>query len=266
MCNAGARSTPSGRCEAPRSASARPRRDASADRCTACRWRSRTSSTSRACRRGPTAARALQRRRRQRRRDRAGAQDRRRDRAGQGAHHGVRLLRSLAGAQSPQPRAHARRLELRIGGGGGRRHGADGGGHADGRLGQPAGGLLRHCRLQAEHAQPADVRHHAAGPVLRYARLLRLERRRRGLPSTRRSRRPSCDPEARSTQPQRSLSAFPTTRTSRTLFPKSRPRSAGSRTPSPEPDTRSSGPSRRSRSSGCSDSSARPWPTRPAAP
>ena len=67
----------------------------------ACRWRSRTSSTSRGCRRAPTAARApTAPPAEQRRRNRAGAEGAGRHRAGQGAHHGVRVLRSVAGAQS----------------------------------------------------------------------------------------------------------------------------------------------------------------------
>ena len=79
-------------------------------------------------------------------------------------------------------------------------------------------------------------------PVLRYARASTAGASTTRSLSTRRSRRPSCDPEARSPEPRRSPSAFPTTRTSPTPSPRSRPRSAGSRMPSPEPVTRSSGP------------------------
>ena len=139
---------------------------------------------------------------RQRCRDRAGAEDRRRHRAGQGAHHRVRILRSLAGAQPSQHQAYARRIEFGLGGGGGRGHGADCGRDADGRVGQPAGGLLRHCGIQAEHAQPGDVRHYAAGALLRYAGFLRLERGRCSA-ATRRSRRRFCGSRRRARQRSR---------------------------------------------------------------
>ena len=53
-------------------------------------------------------------------------------------------------AQSARSRAHARRLVLRLGGGGRRRHGAAGDRLADQRLDDPAGGLLRRLRRQAD--------------------------------------------------------------------------------------------------------------------
>ena len=81
--------------------------------------------------------------RQQRRRDRPRAQGAGRRHPRQGAHDRVRLLRSLAGAQSPQPRAYPWRVQLRLGGGGGCRHGAGGRRHADGGLGEPPGRLLR---------------------------------------------------------------------------------------------------------------------------
>ena len=70
---------------------------------------------------------------------------------------------ALRDAQPAQPRAHARRLLLRLGGRGRRRHGAGGARHADRRLGHPPGSVLRHLWFQADasgssRARRADAR------------------------------------------------------------------------------------------------------------
>ena len=70
--------------------------------------------------------------------------------------HRVRLFPRGRNAQSARSRAHARRLVVRLGGGGRRRHGAARGRLADQRLGDPAGLVLRRLRHQA------DARHHLA--------------------------------------------------------------------------------------------------------
>ncbi len=59
-------------------------------------------------------------------------------------------LRAGQDTQSAQPRAHARRLVERFGGRGRRRHGAARRRHADQRLGNSPGIVLRRLRLQAE--------------------------------------------------------------------------------------------------------------------
>ena len=87
--------------------------------------------------------------RRRRRLRRAGAR-RRRDRARQDRHDRIRLLHAGQDRQPAQPGAHARRLVERLGRRGGRRHGAARLRHADRRLGDPPGRVLRRRRLQAE--------------------------------------------------------------------------------------------------------------------
>ena len=124
-------------------------------------------------------------------------------------------------ARNPaQHHAHPRRVEFGLGGGGRGRHGADCGGHADGRLGQPAGSLLRHLGLQAEHAQPVDAsasrrwRH----PTIRQAStagawtMLSTP--------TRRWRRHSCSRSRAAGAGQNWPCAFPTTRTFPMPFPR----------------------------------------------
>jgi hypothetical protein len=58
--------------------------------------------------------------------------------------------------RNPHDPAHAGRVVVGLGGGGGRGHGAAGARHADQRLGDPAGRVLRRGRLQAQlRADPA---------------------------------------------------------------------------------------------------------------
>ena len=121
----------------------------------ACRSRSRTSSASRACRAPPARAssRATARRTRPPRSrnlaggGRAGA---RQDQPGR-VRDGLvqRELRLRPGAEPLGPRARARRLERRLGRGGGGRHRALGDRHRHRRLDPPARLALRHRRAQA---------------------------------------------------------------------------------------------------------------------
>ncbi len=145
-----------------------------------------------------------------------------------------------------------------------RRHGAHRRGHADGRFSQSPGRLLRHRRLQAQHAESADVRDYAAGAVLRYAGLLWLERRRCGLclrgdcakiPARQSTRRSVCAKLAVCILDDPHISD---------AIPEMKAALARRRTPLPTPAMRSRGRARRSLSSGCSRSSAPPQPTRPA--
>ncbi len=62
---------------------------------------------------------------------------------------GVRGERSDGDAQSAQPRSHAGRIVVGLGGGRRRRHDSAGAGNADRRLGDPAGLVLRRRRDQA---------------------------------------------------------------------------------------------------------------------
>ncbi len=75
---------------------------------------------------------------------------RRRGHHGQDGDHRAGHLFARQDAQSAQPGTHARRLVERLRRRGGRRHGAAGAGHADQRLGDPAGRLLRRVRFQAQ--------------------------------------------------------------------------------------------------------------------
>ena len=84
---------------------------------------------------------------------------------------------SIARAQSAQSWSHTRWIEFGVGCGGCVRHGTACCRHADRCVGKPAGRLLRDRRIQAEHAQLADFRHHATWSVVRYTGLLRLARR-----------------------------------------------------------------------------------------
>src|SRR6267378_1128097 len=97
----------------------------------------------------------------------------------------ARILAAGGYAQSLEPQAHAGRFLLRIGRGrcggpcSGRR------GHADQRFGDPARGVLRSDRLQAEPGQPADTRRASfcrnpgpSGSVCAHGRRRRLLRRR----------------------------------------------------------------------------------------
>ena len=130
----------------------RPRR--AVRRCTASRSASRMSSASTACRRPPA--------QRCNPRCSAGAEadavrrlqgGRRADR-GQDRHGRVRHVRAGPDRQSARPRAHARRLKQRLGCGRRRRPGAARARHADDRVGDQAGRVLRRARL------PADSRAH----------------------------------------------------------------------------------------------------------
>ena len=76
-------------------------------------------------------------------------------------------------AQPAQPRAHARRLLLRLGRGRRRRHGAARARHADRRLRHPAGRLLRRLRLQADLRGDPAHRRADAGALARHGRRLR---------------------------------------------------------------------------------------------
>ena len=97
-----------------------------------------------------------------RRRRRPAARGRRRDH-GQDRDHGIRLFPSRQDPEPARPRAHAGRLVERLGGGGRGRHGAGRDRLADQRLGDPAGGVLRRGRLQADAR--ADLAHRRADAV-----------------------------------------------------------------------------------------------------
>ena len=84
----------------------------------------------------------------------AGGRDHRR----QDHDHGVRLRRSDRDAQSAQSRPYAGRIVVGLGGGGRGRHDSAGAGHADRRLGDPAGLVLRRGRDQAVVPAAADGR------------------------------------------------------------------------------------------------------------
>ncbi|MNT00307.1 hypothetical protein D3C72_1347350 [compost metagenome] len=66
---------------------------------------------------------------------------------------GVRLRRARPHPQPQQRLAHAGRIVQRFGGGGSGRHGRYRPGYANGRVNDPAGGVLRRGRLQA-HLRP----------------------------------------------------------------------------------------------------------------
>ena len=84
----------------------------------------------------------------------------RRDRR-QGAHHAVRLSRSGADPEPVEPRAHAGRLVVRLGGGRRRPHGAVRARLADGRLDSASGRVLRRGRVQGP-ARPGAGRRRRA--------------------------------------------------------------------------------------------------------
>ena len=71
----------------------------------------------------------------------------------------IRQPASRSDIASAQPAAHAGRIVERLGGGGRRFHGAAGDRHADWRLGDPAGRLLRRRRVQAELRAVSAGRH-----------------------------------------------------------------------------------------------------------
>ena len=83
------------------------------------------------------------------RRGGAAARGRRGDHRQDGDHR-VRLFPPRRDPQSARSRAHARRLVVRLGSGGRRRHGAAGDRLADQRLGDPPGVVLRRLRRQAD--------------------------------------------------------------------------------------------------------------------
>ena len=93
---------------------------------------------------------------------------------------GVRLARSDRDAQSAQPRPHAGRIVLGIGGGGRGRHDSAGGGNADRRFGDPAGFVLRRGRDQAVVPYAADGRREVLFVDAGYRRAVRGRRRRPG--------------------------------------------------------------------------------------
>ena len=68
----------------------------------------------------------------------------------QDRYDGIRVLSSGEDPKPARSRAHARRLVERLGGGGGRLHGAGLGRNTDEWLGHPSRGLLRRCWLQAD--------------------------------------------------------------------------------------------------------------------
>ena len=92
-------------------------------------------------------------------------------------------LAYFAPAPDAEPRGarpHAGRLLGRLGGGGRRRPDAARGRHPDRRLGDPPGGLLRCCRLQADLRRDPAQRHPRAEPEPRHRRRLRRLGARRG--------------------------------------------------------------------------------------
>ena len=88
--------------------------------------------------------------------------------------------------------AHARRLVVRLGRRGRRRHGAARDRHADRRVGDPPRLLLRHRRVQADVRPDPAPRRASAGAAARYDRRLRAHRRGCALSSSMRS--PGYDP------------------------------------------------------------------------
>ena len=84
---------------------------------------------------------------------------------------GIRIFPSRTDGQSAQPAAYAGRVVERLRRGGGRLDGAARVGYADGRIDHPAGGFLRHRRIQAD-VRPAE-RHgdQAVRAESRHARL-----------------------------------------------------------------------------------------------
>ena len=117
---------------------------------------------------------------------RAGAR-RRRDRTRQNRHDRIRLLHAGQDRQPAQPGAYPRRLVERLGRRGGRQDGAARLRYADRRLGDPAGRVLRHRRLQAELRHDPARRRQDAVRQPRHGRDDGAQRRRRGV--LRRSRR-----------------------------------------------------------------------------
>ena len=99
----------------------------------------------------------------------------------QDRHHRVRPSRSGQDPQPAQPRAHAGRLVVGLGGG--RRRGLlpDRHRQPDRRLGDPARELLRRRRLQAVVPAAADRRHEMRVLASRHRGPVRRVRRRRGL-------------------------------------------------------------------------------------
>ena len=85
----------------------------------------------------------------------------------------VCLAESGADAQSLESAAHAGRVVERFGGCGRLGIRAAGAGHADGGLGDPAGGVLRRGRLQAELRRDRADRRARAGRVARPCRAVR---------------------------------------------------------------------------------------------
>ena len=132
-----------------------------------------------------------------RRRDRGAPQARRADDPRPHQHAGVRAQRHdraggvRADPQPLRPRAHARRLERRLGGGGRRAHGADRACQRRRRLDPHPGVLLRAVRAQAD-AQPQHLRalcRRGPGGLLGRARgLAQRARQRRGARCDRRPR------------------------------------------------------------------------------
>ena len=95
---------------------------------------------------------------RPRRRQRGGAARGRRRHPRQDRDDRVRGARAARHAQSVGRRAHAGRLEQRLGRGGRDRHGERGARHAGDRLDHPAGELLRLRRLQADRRRAQSRR------------------------------------------------------------------------------------------------------------
>ena len=99
---------------------------------------------------------------------------------GQDGHHRIRLLHAEQDAQSVEPRAYAGRFVDGFRGRGRRRHGVRRARHADQRLGDPAGGVLRRRRFQAQPgAIPVDA-HAGLRADLRHRRRLHAVGRRCG--------------------------------------------------------------------------------------
>ena len=155
-------------------------------RCTACRWASRTSSTPPTCppRTAPCCTPAA--------RPTATPRWWRMLRAAGAVILGKTVTTECATyppgkTRNPHdPDAHARRLVVRLGGGGGGRHGAAGARHADQRVGHPAGGVLRRLRLQADARTDPAPRHPQAVALARLRGRVRAHARRHraGSPSS----------------------------------------------------------------------------------
>ena len=96
--------------------------------------------------------------------------DRQRRDHGQDGDDGIRQPPSRPDHQSAQSRPHAGRLVVGLGRRGGRRPCAARLRHPDRRLGDPAGGLLRRDRLQADLRRLLARRHQDAVPFARHAR------------------------------------------------------------------------------------------------